>query len=58
MIGILARQPRGEKEGTPPDQNPNRDYFFQDYFLPPRRRPRPATVFLGPLRVRELVRVR
>ena len=27
-------------------------------FLAPRRRPRPATVFLGPLRVREFVRVR
>ena len=26
------------------------------YFLPPRRRPRPATVFLVPLRVREFVR--
>jgi len=30
-------------------------YYF---FFMPRRRPRPATVFLGPLRVRELVRVR
>lgn len=28
------------------------------FFLAPRRRPRPATVFLAPLRVREFVRVR
>src|SRR5687767_13541653 len=28
------------------------------YFFAPRRRPRPATVFLVPLRVREFVRVR
>jgi hypothetical protein len=28
------------------------------FFLAPRRRPRPATVRLGPLRVRALVRVR
>jgi len=30
----------------------------EGYFFEPRRRPRPATVFLGPLRVREFVRVR
>ena len=33
-------------------------FLLTDYFLPPLRRPRPATVFLVPLRVREFVRVR
>jgi hypothetical protein len=36
-------------------QSRNPRYYF---FLAPRRRPRPATVFLGPLHVRALVRVR
>jgi hypothetical protein len=32
--------------------------LFRYFFFMPRRRPRPATVFFGPLRVRALVRVR
>ena len=49
-----VRQPLG---GRNPSQ-PERSVDDHDYFLVPRRRPRPATVFFGPLRVREFVRVR
>jgi len=43
----IRQRERSAKAGNP-----------KDYFFAPRRRPRPATVFFGPLRVRALVRVR
>ena len=45
---------RWGEDPIPTSTPPGNDYFF----VAPRRRPRPATVFFGPLRVRELVRVR
>lgn len=48
-----SRLPLGRK-GTPPQACCSVHYYF---LVAPRRRPRPATVRLGPLRVRALVRV-
>ena len=53
LLQVLHQAAAG-KEGSQPDFRSVADYFL----VAPRRRPRPATVFLGPLRVRALVRVR
>jgi hypothetical protein len=54
-IGSLATITAGVRyDGVEPSDRT--DYYY--FFLAPRRRPRPATVFFGPLRVRALVFVR